>query len=62
MIQNKENKWEYYSVNGDNVYVSGKHSGGRTFDDLGEHKFNSPQQFLESKYNREGDKNDKKYC
>ena len=59
LIQNKENKWEYYSVNGDNVYVSGKHSGGRTFDDLGEHKFNSPQQFLESKYNREGDKNDK---
>ena len=59
LIQNKENKWEYYSVNGDNVYVSGKHSGGRTFDDLGEHKFDSPQQFLESKYNREGDKNDK---
>lgn len=33
LIQNNDNKWQYFSVNGDNVYVSGKFSGGRRFDE-----------------------------
>ena len=55
LIQNNEGKWQYYSINGDNVYISGKFSGGRKFDDLGEYEFNSPQEFMNSPYNTEGD-------
>ena len=25
LIQNEKGKWQYYSINGDNVYVSGTH-------------------------------------
>jgi len=59
LIQNQAGKWEYYSVNGDNVYSSGQHSGGRKFDDLKVGQFDSPKQFLESKYNQAGDKDDR---
>jgi len=37
LIQNNEGKWQYFSVNGDNVYVSGNHTGGREFDDIAIH-------------------------
>ena len=59
LIQNNEGKWQYFSVNGNNVYFSGKHIGGREFNDLGQGEFGSPQQFLESTYNSKGDKDDK---
>ena len=55
LIQNETGKWSYFSVNGDNVYVSGKFLGGRKKDDLGEMEFNSPRDFFESKYNSEGE-------
>lgn len=59
LIQNSEGKWQYFSVNGDNVYISGKFSGGRKFDDLAVGEFDSPQEFLESSYNSAGDGEDK---
>lgn len=59
LIQNKSGKWQYFSVNGNNVYISGSFSGGRKFDDLSVGELNSPQDFLESSYNSEGDRNDK---
>ena len=55
LIQNETGKWLYFSVNGDNVYVSGKFSGGRKEDDLGKMEFNSPREFFESKYNSSGE-------
>ena len=58
LVQRDDNKWAYYSVNGNNVYFSGSFSGGRKFDDLGDHTFSSPQEFLNSRYNSKGDKND----
>ena len=58
LIQNDNGKWQYFSINGDNVYISGNFSGGRKFDDLGEHEFDSPQDFLESSYNSSGDGDD----
>lgn len=51
LIQNEEGKWQYYSVNGNNVYVSGKHSGGREFNDVAVGSWDSPQEFLDSSYN-----------
>ena len=51
LIQNDEGKWQYYSINGDNVYSSGKHSGGRPFDDIAVGSWDSPIDFLESAYN-----------
>lgn len=59
LIQNNQGKWQYYSVNGNNVYPSGKFMGGRKFDDLAVGEFESPQQFLESAYNSKGDSDDK---
>ena len=59
LIQNSDNKWQYFSVNGDNVYVSGQFSGGRKFDDLAVDEFNSPREFFESPYNSAGDGDDK---
>lgn len=59
LIQNKKGKWEYFSINGDNVYVSGKFSGGRKFNDISVGSFDSPQQFMDSEYNESGDKDDK---
>ena len=58
LIQNDNGKWGYYSVNGDNVYSSGEFVGGRKFDDLGEHEFDSPRDFFESSYNSKGEGDD----
>lgn len=54
LIQDKNKQWKYYSVNGNNVYISGYFSGGRKFDDLGDLAFQSPAQFLKSENNKEG--------
>lgn len=59
LIQNEVGKWQYFSVNGDNVYIMGKFSGGRKFDDIAIGNFNSPQEFLESEYNSSGHRDDK---
>lgn len=59
LVQNSGGEWQYFSVNGDNVFSSGKHKGGRTFDDLGEKSFSSPEEFINSEYNKEGSKEDK---
>lgn len=53
LIQDENEKWQYYSVNGDNVYVSGKFFGGRPFNDLGVGNWDTPQDFLNSDYNRD---------
>ena len=58
LIQKENGKWGYYSINGDNVYVSGKFFGGRKFDDLGEMEFDTPRDFFESPYNSSGDGDD----
>lgn len=61
LIQNEEGKWQYYSVNGNNFYISGSHSGGRTFNDVAVGSWDSPQEFLHSSYNvrNENSKDDK---
>ncbi|MDR0938379.1 MAG: hypothetical protein LBN29_03340 [Mediterranea sp.] len=65
LIQNEAGKWQYFSVNGNNVFFSGNHTGGRPFDDISVVDengnpllFDTPQQFLDSYYNSDGDKND----
>ncbi|WP_455961624.1 RHS repeat domain-containing protein, partial [Bacteroides bouchesdurhonensis] len=58
LIQNKEKVWQYFSINGDNVYVSGKFTGGRKFNDIAVGEFKSPQDFLNSQYNTEGNGSD----
>lgn len=57
LIQNDAGKWQYYSMNGDWVYnATGGMLGGKSYHDMGEKTFNSPQEFLESTYNAEGNK------
>ena len=51
LIQNDEGKWQYYSINGDNKYLSGNHIGGRPFNDVAVGSWDSPQDFLDSDYN-----------
>lgn len=51
LIQNEDGKWQYYSVNGNNVYVSGKHTGGREFNDIAVGSWDSPEDFFKSPYN-----------
>ena len=58
LIQNREGKWQYYSINGDNMNVSGLFIGGREFDDIGVGEWDNPQQFLDSHYNTHGDGGD----
>ncbi len=58
LIQNDAGKWQYFSVNGDNVYSSGSHTGGRKFDDIAVGEWDSPQLFMDSQYNSEGGKSD----
>ena len=58
LIQNDEGKWQYFFINGDNVYFSGNHTGGREFDDIAIGEWDNPQQFMDSQYNSEGDKSD----
>ena len=61
LIQNEEGKWQYYSINGNNVYVSGKHSGGREFNDIAVGSWDTPLDFFNSSYNirNEESKDDK---
>jgi RHS repeat-associated protein len=57
LIQNDTGKWQYFSFNGDAVYnATNGLSGGKPYHDMGEKAFNSPQEFLESTYNAEGNK------
>jgi hypothetical protein len=57
LIQNDEGKWQYFSMNGDWVYdKTGGMAGGKPYHDMGEKTFNTPQEFLESGYNAEGNK------
>lgn len=56
LIQKENGKWGYYSVNGDNVFVSGKFLGGKIKDDTGKSIFESVQSFLDSDFNTK-DKN-----
>ena len=61
LIQNEDEKWQYYSINGNNVYISGSHSGGREFNDVAVGSWDSPQEFFESSYNvRNNDSKDDK--
>jgi hypothetical protein len=61
LIQNEDGKWQYYSVNGNNMYMSGYHSGGRKFNDVAVGSWDSPQEFLDSSYNvRTNDSKDDK--
>ena len=64
LIQNKDSKWDYYSVNGNNMYFFGSGSssgssngssffvGGKTTNDLGEKSYNSPVEYLNSSDNK----------
>lgn len=51
LIQDENGKWQYYSVNGNNVYVSGEFKGGRPFNDVGVGSWDTPQDFMQSPYN-----------
>lgn len=51
LIQGEDGKWQYYSINGDNVYVSGVHVGGREFNDVAVGSWDSPSEFFQSEYN-----------
>ena len=53
LIQNEKGRWNYYSINGDNLFIGKIHFGGREFDDLGVGEFNSPVEFLYSNYNQQ---------
>ena len=58
LIQNESGSWQYYSVNGNNVYSSGSFSGGRKYNDIGVGSFKSPQDFLNSEYNQKKEEDD----
>lgn len=53
LIQDVNGKWQYYSVNGNNVVnpLTKNHTGGRTFNDVAVGSWDSPEQFLNSPYN-----------
>lgn len=51
LIQDDNGKWQYYLVNGNNVYISGEHTGGRPFNDVAVGSWDSPEQFFNSSYN-----------
>ncbi|MCM1449184.1 MAG: hypothetical protein NC082_02480 [Clostridiales bacterium] len=53
LIQNESGKWQYYSVNGNNMYIPiiKYHTGGRIFNDVAVGLWDSPQDFLNSSYN-----------
>ena len=54
LIKNGDNKWAYYSYNGDWIFSETKKIGGKAYHDIGEKTFDSPQDFLDSTCNREG--------
>lgn len=53
LIQDENGKWQYYSVNGDNMVnpLTNNHSGGRPFNDVAVGSWDSPEEFLNSSYN-----------
>jgi hypothetical protein len=51
LIQNEDGKWQYYSINGNNMYFFCTHTGGREFNDIAVGSWDSPQEFLDSSYN-----------
>lgn len=62
LIQDSNGSWKYYSINGNNKYLSGHFTGGRPFNDVGVGAWRTPEEFLNSNYNQDlGDKaiNDK---
>ncbi len=57
LLVQKKGSWYYYSMNGDRIFNSTKGLlGGKPYPDLGEKKFVSPSNFLNSIYNSEGKK------
>jgi RHS repeat-associated protein len=57
LIQNAEGKWAYYSYNGTSIYKkTNGFLGGKQYHDLGSKIFNSPEEFMNSTYNRKGSK------
>lgn len=54
LIQNKKGKWEYYSINGNNVYVSGGFYGGRLDNDIAIAGFDNVISFLQGPFNTIG--------
>ena len=54
LIQDEDNKWRYFSVNGDVIWNESYGAVGLPKDDLGEHSFISPYDFLECEYNSSG--------
>ncbi|MEZ3520116.1 MAG: hypothetical protein K1V78_01255 [Muribaculaceae bacterium] len=53
LIQNEDDEWQYYSINGDNLYIpfTDVHLGGRPFNDVAVGSWASPQDFFDSPYN-----------
>lgn len=53
LIQDENGKWQYYSVNGNNMVnpLTNNHSGGRPFNDVAVGSWDSPEEFLNSSYN-----------
>lgn len=53
LIQDDNGKWQYYSVNGNNVVnpLTKNHTGGRPFNDVAVGSWDTPEQFLNSSYN-----------
>lgn len=45
-------------LNGDNMYILGSFTGGRKFNDVAVGSWDSPQDFLNSDYNKDGDGDD----
>ena len=61
LIQNAEGKWAYYSYNGTPIYENTKGAfGGKQYHDLGTKIFNSPEDFMNSTYNRKGNEEEVK--
>ena len=55
LIQNSDGKWAYYSYNGIPIFEDTNGSfGGKPYHDLGVKTFDSPEDFMNSTYNREG--------
>lgn len=46
-------------LNGDNMYILGSFTGGRKFNDVAVGSWDSPQEFINSDYNRDGNSNDR---
>lgn len=57
LIQAQNGKWQYYSINGDNVInpLTKNHSGGRPFNDVAVGSWDYPEAFINSSYNVKND-------